>query len=119
MAPYSNHGPAGHDWVDVYTRGSDVVNAYPNGPYVYSQPPRGNGAGGAKDEVIFKNGMAKWSGTSFSTPIVAGIIAVRMMAKNQTSMEAAEDLKKIAHAKVNNPGDLPTLKLEDALEDAP
>ena len=114
-APYSNHGPDGCDWVNVYARGTAIVNAYPNGPYVYRQPARGRHAP-VGSTVQFRNGMAEWSGTSFSTPIVAGLIAVRMKAMSQTPRQAANDLKRIAMAKVVNPGDLPTLTFDDVLK---
>lgn len=71
LAAYSNRGPVGAgDWVNVYARGSDIVNAYPNGAYTYTEPPQTPPA-----VVVFRNGMATWSGTSFSTPMVSGLLA--------------------------------------------
>ena len=66
-APFSNYG----SWVDLYARGVDLVNAYPSGTYAYTEPP--NRAGRRSSSA-----SPEWSGTSFSTPIVAGMIAARM-----------------------------------------
>jgi subtilisin family serine protease len=81
-AGYSNYG----SWVDVYARGSGIVNAYPTGKYRYEEPPRKGMT------ARFDHGMAKWSGTSFSTPIVTGLIASRMTWSGESALEAAKSL---------------------------
>jgi subtilisin family serine protease len=98
-ADYSNYG----SWVDVYARGSDMVNAFPDGRYVYDEPPH-------KGEVYqFVEGLAKWSGTSFATPLVAGLIAGRMSRTGESARDAADALKKLAVANAK-PGVGPILR---------
>ncbi len=80
-ADFSNFG----SWVDVYALGTDLVNAFPTGTFVCHESPN------IGDKREF-HGLAKWSGTSFSTPLVSGLIAHRMSQKGISARLAADEL---------------------------
>jgi subtilisin family serine protease len=80
---FSNHGA----WVDVYAPGEEIVNAYAHMKYKTI----------VKGEVRDTSaGIVKWSGTSFSTPIVTGLIAARMSRTGENARQAADALLEAA-----------------------
>ncbi|MEU0848267.1 S8/S53 family peptidase [Streptomyces flaveolus] len=111
-ACFSNHG----GWVKVYAPGERLTSALTGFgtpvPYVYQhstydacrygfgyactcQYPRHNGvlsepgeAPAKPDQVMFA-GHAQWSGTSFATPVVAGLVASHMTECKETDPRAA------------------------------
>jgi Subtilase family len=76
---FSNYGP----WVDVYALGEGMVNAFVTGEYTYQEPPKQP----AKQHFT---GMARWAGTSFSAPLVAGLIANELAQSGGTATAAAQ-----------------------------
>lgn len=82
---FSNHGAS----VDVYAPGEEIVNAYAHMKYktIVDGEVRDTSAG-----------IVKWSGTSFSTPIVTGLIAARMSRTGENARQAADALLAAARA---------------------
>ena len=86
-APFTNYGP----WVDACAPGVDVVSTFfdeSQTALAGADLPPGPGSRGAL-EVTFP-GFARWSGTSFAAPKVAGMIAA-MAATWRVSPASAAD----------------------------
>ncbi len=98
VSDFSNYG----SWVDVFALGRDAVNAYPSGAYTCTEPPD-------TGTVRHFDGVARWSGTSFSTPLVSGIIAARMSHTGETARQAADVLVARARA-ARQPGQVAVLE---------
>jgi hypothetical protein len=84
ISDFSNWG----DSADVFALGRNIINAFPNGTYVcHESPDRG-------DVRVFRNWLARWSGTSFSTPLVTGLIAAAMSGPQgkKTAQEALQEV---------------------------
>jgi|tagenome__1003787_1003787.scaffolds.fasta_scaffold20936238_2 subtilisin family serine protease len=80
VSDFSNYG----DSADVYALGRNLVNAFPNGTYVCHESPD------RQDERVFTDWYARWSGTSFSTPLITGLIAAAMSPQGAVVMDAEQ-----------------------------
>ncbi|MHC3467586.1 S8/S53 family peptidase [Streptomyces sp. 7R007] len=112
-ACFTNHGP----WVNVYAPGERLTSTLTGFdapvPYVYQhttydacrygftyactcQYPRHTGVlsangdpGAAKADQVMFEGYAHWSGTSFATPVAAGLVAAYMTANKESDPRVA------------------------------
>jgi hypothetical protein len=86
-ADFSDYG----GWVDVYAPGQKLINAFGRGRYKCQFT--------ANEEIRQFTGLAQWSGTSFSAPIVTGLIAARMARCGESAERAAAALLARARAR--------------------
>jgi Subtilase family len=78
VSAFSNFGVS----ADVYAVGRNLVNAFPDGTFVCNETPDKG------DVRVFSTGMARWSGTSFSAPVVAGLIAREIAETGVSALDA-------------------------------
>lgn len=86
ISDFSNFGVS----ADVYALGRNHVNAFPDGTFVCHETPNKG------DVRVFDTGMARWSGTSFAAPIVAGMIAREISVSGSTAEEARDAVLALA-----------------------
>ena len=80
VSSFSNFGVS----ADVYALGRNLVNAFPDGTFECHETPD------TGDIRVFSTGMARWSGTSFAAPVVAGLIARRISEAGGTAADARD-----------------------------
>jgi hypothetical protein len=104
-AEYSNHGA----WVDATARGSHLQSTFTRAKTkiaLGSMP-------GPFDPIITFDGWARWSGTSFSTPIAAALIARTITRSGLPAPQAQTKL--LANAPLAPQPDFPNAVLLDEL----
>jgi hypothetical protein len=82
VSAYSNFGVS----ADVYALGRNLVNAFPDGTFECNETPDKG------DVRVFSTGMARWSGTSFSAPVVAGLIAREISETGSSAADARDQV---------------------------
>jgi subtilisin family serine protease len=103
VSNFSNFGGS----VDVLAVGRGIVNAFPNGTYVCREA---DDKGKTRSFVDY---LAKWSGTSFSAPLVTGLIAAKMSRQegSRSATRARDDLllQATVHRQVHGARTVPVL----------
>ena len=97
---------------DVFVLGRNHVNEFPLGHYVCNEAPNKD------DEREFANGLARWSGTSFAAPLLAGLLAAHLSQPlNRSPREEARNFIRNNRLWRNEPlyGDYRVIELARAL----
>jgi subtilisin family serine protease len=68
VSSFSNYGVN----ADVFILGRNHINRFPDGRYRCQWTPD------LDDERLFSTGWARWSGTSFATPLLSGLVAAHI-----------------------------------------
>jgi subtilisin family serine protease len=89
VSSFSNFGVS----ADVYVVGRNHVNAFPDGTFTCHETPNKG------DVRVFGTGMARWSGTSFAAPLVAGLIAREI---SERGVSAADARTAVLHRAVHD-----------------
>jgi hypothetical protein len=103
---WSNYGR----WVDAVTRGSDVASTYARNKTRYTDT-----IGGPVKVEVF-DGWARWDGTSFSTPVVAGYLARIMTRHGLRPAEQAVAYLRQKAPPTPDPASFPQAVLVDDIE---
>jgi hypothetical protein len=102
VSSFSNHGVS----ADVYALGRNHINAFPDGELICKETPDKG------DVRVFNTGLARWSGTSFSAPMVAGMIAARMTRDDLSAPQARDavlrEAKRESHPQLGSIYVIPT-----------
>jgi subtilisin family serine protease len=77
-------------WVHLTALGEDVVSTFPKGPTQMIYRPEDEA--GKPDKIDFTSGTALWSGTSFASALVAGVVAARTKEGPWAAQRAMADI---------------------------
>ncbi len=94
---------------DVFIIGRNHVNRFPLGRYTCHWSPN------VGNHRMFTTGYARWSGTSFAAPLLAGLVAAHLSGYAGTPREGARDLIRDKRVWRNHPiyGDYRKIKLSN------
>jgi hypothetical protein len=84
---------------------TDYCRYYPDRPYHELYPHCTCRTAGSHGDLVKFHGLARWSGTSFATPIVAGRIAAAMRAADGTRLTSRQAVAHLWRTKLGSEAD--------------